>query len=165
MADADAPTVVGHPEGKPSARPTASTFCVRVWQHMHLKATGEARVCCLCPGWSVTQDGETMSADRHPLMEIWNADTMREVRRAMVEGHRVAGCEMCYAAEDRGGESVRQFDNNNWERAWFGGPNTTIDEMMALAVDNDFRLPKLPQLIDCQSSSLCNLKCRMCNSN
>jgi len=132
---------------------------------MHLKASGEARVCCLRPGWSVTQDGVTMSADRQPLMEIWNADTMREVRRAMVEGRRVAGCEMCYVAEDRGGESIRQFDNKSWERDLFGGPNATIDELMALAVDNDFRLPKLPQLIDCQSSSICNLKCRMCNSN
>ena len=132
---------------------------------MRLEASGEARVCCLHQGGFVTQDGVEVSADRQSLMEIWNADTMREMRRAMVEGRPIAGCEMCYTAEAAGGESIRQFDNANWERGWLGEPKATVDEMMTLAVENDFRLPKLPELIDLHATSLCNLKCRMCNSN
>jgi MoaA/NifB/PqqE/SkfB family radical SAM enzyme len=115
-------------------------------------------------GGFVERGGVEVSTDRQPLMEIWNADTMRELRRAMVEGRRVAGCEMCYTAEARGGESIRQFDNRNWERGRSDEPKATINEMVALAVDTDFCLPKLPELIDVHISSLCNLKCRMCNS-
>src|SRR5271165_36996 len=144
MADQDTLAVVGHPEGKPLAGGASESFCVRLWQHMRLEASGEARVCCMYHGRFVEQDGVEVSTDRQPLMEIWNADTMREVRRAMVEGRRVTGCEMCYTAEAGGGESIRQFDNRNWERGRSDEPKASIDEMVALAVDSDFRLPKLP---------------------
>jgi hypothetical protein len=164
MADSDALAVVEHPGEKLPAHGTCESFCVRAWQHMRLEAAGEVRVCCIYQGDFVMQDGVPVSTDRQSLMEIWNADTMREVRRGMVEGRPVAGCEPCYNAEARGGQSIRQFDNRNWERGWLGEPKATIDEMMAFAADNDFRVPKLPELIDFQAASRCNLKCRMCNS-
>jgi hypothetical protein len=164
MADSDALTVVERPEREPLTRGTSPTFCVRLWQHMRLEADGAARVCCTYRGDFVANNGEAVSAHRQSLMEIWNADTMRDVRRAMVEGRPVAGCEPCYTAEARGGVSIRQVDNRNWERGWLGEPKATVGEMMTLAVENDFRLPKLPEMIDVQTSSLCNLKCRMCVS-
>jgi len=163
MADSDALTVIEQPDPKP-ARVASPTFCVRLWQHMHLQASGELLACCLFHGGPVTQDGVAVSTNRQSLMEIWNADTLRDLRRAMVEGERITGCEMCYAAEERGGESIRQFDNRTWESNWANEPRATIDEMIATAIDNDFRLPKLPAMIDFQAASLCNLKCRMCNS-
>ncbi len=164
MADSNALTVVEHPDRKPPAREMSPTFCVRLWQHMHLQANGELLACCLFNGGPVTQDGVAVSTNRQSLMEIWNADTLRDLRRAMVEGERITGCEMCYAAEERGGESIRQFDNRTWESNWANEPRATIDEMIDTAIDNDFRLPKLPEMIDFQAASLCNLKCRMCNS-
>jgi MoaA/NifB/PqqE/SkfB family radical SAM enzyme len=164
MADSDALTVIDQLDPKPPARVASPTFCVRLWQHMHLQANGELLACCLFHGGPVTQDGVAVSTNRQSLMEIWNADTLRDLRRAMVEGERITGCDMCYAAEERGGESIRQFDNRTWESNWANEPRATIDEMIATAIDNDFRLPKLPEMIDFQAASLCNLKCRMCNS-
>src|SRR5277367_4049811 len=116
MTDSNTLDVAVPPDAKPQAHGAPESFCVRLWQHMRLEASGEARVCCLHQGGFVTQDGVEVSADRQSLMEIWNADTMREMRRAMVEGRPIAGCEMCYTAEAGGGESIRQFDNANWER-------------------------------------------------
>jgi len=164
MAASDALTAVEHPDPQAPAHATSPTFCVRLWQHMHLQASGELLACCLHRGGPVRQDGVAVSANRQSLMEIWNADTLRELRRAMVEGQRVTGCEMCYAAEERGGESIRQLDNRKWESNWSNEPRATIDEMIASAIDNDFHVPKLPSLIDIQATSLCNLKCRMCVS-
>jgi MoaA/NifB/PqqE/SkfB family radical SAM enzyme len=131
---------------------------------MRLEANGEARVCCAFRGDPISQDGVALSAERQPLMEIWNADTMRELRRDMVEGRSIAGCETCYIDEARGGVSIRLRDNRGWEQGWLNEARATIDDMMALAVDNDFRLPKLPATIEVETGNLCNLKCRTCNS-
>jgi Iron-sulfur cluster-binding domain len=164
MSDSDTAAVVGNTEGEPSARAKAGTFCVRLWQHMRLIAGGEARVCCAYQGKSVAQDGVPVSTDRQSLMEIWNADTMRDLRRDMVAGLRVAGCVECYTVEDRGGISVRLKDNMSWEQGALSEPRATFDEMMTLAVENDFHLPKLPAMIEVETGNLCNLKCRTCNS-
>ena len=163
MADQDALAVVGHPEGKPLTGGARDSFCVRLWQHMRIEASGEGRVCCAYRGDLVTTDGATVATDQQSLMEIWNADTMRELRRAMVEGRRVAGCEPCYSVEARGGESIRTHDNLTWEQGRRNDRRLSIDQMIDQAVDHDFRLPKLPETIEVETGNVCNLKCRMCN--
>jgi len=164
MSDLDAPAVTGPPAGEPSARATSGSFCVRLWQHMRLIAGGEARVCCAFQGKAVAHDGVPVSTDRQSLMEIWNADTMRELRRDMVAGRPIAGCEWCYSVEKHGGVSIRVKDNIAWEQDWYNDQRSTIDAMMAQAVEHDYRLPKLPAMIEVEVGNLCNLKCRMCNS-
>jgi MoaA/NifB/PqqE/SkfB family radical SAM enzyme len=164
MSGSDTVTVMGNPEGQPSARARAGSFCVHLWQHMRLDAGGQARVCCAYRGDSITQDGVPVSTDRQSLMEIWNADTMRELRRDMAADRRNAGCKECYTVEARGGVSIRVGDNHAWEQDWFDEQRPTIDAMIAQAVDNEFRLPTLPEMIEIEVGNLCNLKCRMCNS-
>jgi len=164
MSESDTLTVAGDPGAKLSARARAGTFCVRLWQHMRIDASGQSRVCCAYTGDYVAQAGKAVSTNRQSLMDIWNADTMRELRRDMVAGRRVAGCEVCYLAEDRGGESIRTHDNLAWEQGWMNEQRVTIDNMMAQAVDSDFHLPKLPAIIEVETGNLCNLKCRTCNS-
>jgi MoaA/NifB/PqqE/SkfB family radical SAM enzyme len=164
MSDLDTPAVTGPLDEDPSARAASGSFCVRLWQHMRLIAGGEARVCCAFQGKAVAHDGVPVSTDRQSLMEIWNADTMRELRRDMVAGRPIAGCEWCYSVEKHGGVSIRIKDNIAWEQDWYNDQRSTIDAMMAQAVENDYRLPKLPAMIEVEVGNLCNLKCRMCNS-
>jgi MoaA/NifB/PqqE/SkfB family radical SAM enzyme len=163
VVDANVLADTEHPAAKPPARPTSDTFCIRLWQYMRLESNGQVRPCCIYTRGYVKQDGKAVSADRQSLMEIWNADTSRELRRAMVEGRRVEGCSVCYATEARGGVSTRMSDNMVWQRTRSHEPGATIDAMMAQAVDNDYRLPKLPATIEIEAGNLCNLKCRMCN--
>jgi len=111
MSDLDTPAVTGPPMEDPSARAASGSFCVRLWQHMRLIAGGEARVCCAFQGQAVAHGGVPVSTDRQSLMEIWNADTMRELRRDMVAGRPIAGCEWCYSVEKHGGVSIRVKDN------------------------------------------------------
>jgi MoaA/NifB/PqqE/SkfB family radical SAM enzyme len=150
--------------GTPSAHGSTATFCIRLWQHMRLDSSGEARVCCAYQGPTIQQDGVPMTTDRHSLMEIWNSDEMRRLRRDMVEGRRIGPCASCYTEEARGAVSLRMRDNTAWEQGWLNEERATIDEMVALAVDNDFRLPKLPVMIEVETGNLCNLRCRMCHS-
>jgi hypothetical protein len=164
MSDSDILTATGGPAGEPSACARSGTFCVRPWQHMRLDAGGEARVCCAYTDGPVEQDGIPVSTDRQSLMQIWNADTMRNLRRDMVDGRHVPGCRPCYEEEARGGVSTRIRDNAAWQQGWLNEQRATIDEMMRLAVDHDFRLPKLPAMIEVEVGNLCNLRCRTCNS-
>jgi len=164
MSDSDTLVVTGDPEREPPVHAKSGSFCVRLWQHMRIDASGRAQVCCAYTGDHVAQDGVPVSTDRQSLMEIWNADTMRELRRDMVAGRRVAGCEVCYRAEDRGGDSIRLTDNAAWEQGWLNQPRITFDTMVAEAVEHDFNLPKLPARIEVEVGNLCNFRCRMCNS-
>jgi MoaA/NifB/PqqE/SkfB family radical SAM enzyme len=151
-------------EESPSAA-NSESFCIRLWHHLRVEADGEARVCCAYHGENIAQGDVPMSANRQSLMEIWNSDTMRELRRDMVEGRRVAGCRQCYADEARGGVSMRLRDNAAWKQGWLNEERATIDEVAASAVENDFRLPGLPALIEVETGNLCNFKCRMCNGS
>ncbi len=164
MSDSDTLVVTGAPEQEPPVRARSGSFCVRLWQHMRIDASGRSQVCCAYIGEHVAQDGVPVSTDHQSLMQIWNADTMREVRRDMVAGRRVAGCKVCYRAEDGGGVSIRLTDNTAWEQGWLNDPRITFDTMVAEAVDHDFRLPKLPARIEVEVGNLCNFRCRMCNS-
>jgi hypothetical protein len=164
MAGLDTVPVVVDAEGQPAACAGSESFCVRLWQHMRIVAGGEARVCCAYLGKSVAQNGKPVSADHQSLMEIWNADTMRELRREMVAGRPIAGCEVCNAIDARGGVSFRTSDNAAWERDYFNDQRPTIDAMMTDAIASDFYLPKLPTTIEIEIGNICNLKCRMCSS-
>jgi len=164
MTDLSLPTVTEHPPPTPPACGKSDTFCIRLWQHMRLDSSGEARVCCAYQAPTIAQNGVPMNTDRHSLMEIWNSDEMRGLRRDMVEGRRVPACASCYTEEARGAVSLRMRDNIAWEQGWLNEEKATIEEMVALAVDNDFHLPKLPAMIEVETGNLCNLKCRMCHS-
>jgi len=164
VTDANALADTEHPAAKPQPRRTSETFCIRPWQHMRLEASGESRVCCAYQAPPISQDGVPLSTDRHSLMEIWNSNEMRGVRRDMIEGRRVAGCVTCYTDEARGAVSLRMRDNQAWQQGWLNEQRATFDDMATLAIDNDYRLPELPVMMEVETGNLCNLKCRMCNS-
>src|SRR5271156_4302620 len=118
MSDPNNLAVIENPAGKTPARGMSETFCIRLWQHMRLEANGEARVCCAYRAPTISQDGVPLTTDRHSLMDIWNSDEMRGVRRDMTEGRRIPGCVTCYTDEARGAVSLRQRDNQAWEQGW-----------------------------------------------
>lgn len=143
----------------------ADTFCVHLWNHLRLEADTEAQVCCIYQGGKISQDGSPMSLQRHSLEEIWNSKMMRDIRRDMVRGRRVDGCVQCYQQESQGGMSMRLRDNANWESGWLNEGRMRIDEIKSDAAENGFRAPSLPALIEIDTGTLCNLKCRMCHDN
>lgn len=141
----------------------AETFCIHLWNHLRLEAETEAQVCCIYQGGKIQQGGSPMSLQRHSLEEIWNSEMMRSIRRDMVEGRPVTGCSQCYKEEARGGMSMRLRDNANWEGGWLNEDRKRIDEIKFVAAENGFHAPTLPALIEIDTGSLCNLKCRMCH--
>ena len=105
-----------------------------------------------------------MSVERHTLHEIWNSNTMRELRREMVAGRAIPGCRVCQADEAGGGLSKRLTANAKWENGWLNESSATIKDMIDLAINTDFRLPTLPAMLEVETGNLCNFKCRTCNA-
>ena len=148
----------------PSAAPTIDSFCVAPFLEANIMPTGAVRACCAFYP-SVSQDGRAMSVYEHSVEEIWNSDTMRDVRRRMIDGKAVDQCSYCYLQERTTPPSLRNELNPGWEKSGYGNPRgETIAELKSKAIANDFRVPTGPSWIDLELGNLCNLKCRMCSS-
>ena len=147
-----------------SAAPAVNSFCVAPFLEANIMPTGAVRACCAFYP-SVSQDGRPMSVYEHSVEEIWNSDTMRDVRRRMIEGKAVDQCSYCYLQERTTPPSLRNELNPGWEKSGYGNPRgETIADLKSKAIANDFRVPAGPSWIDLELGNLCNLKCRMCSS-
>ena len=112
---------------------------------------GAIKVCCRSQpiGW-IQNDG---------LEDIWNSDTMREVRRQVLNNERPDVCKPCFDLEDQGVESLRQ-------RHTIGViPEARINLYPnALGtLNDDYTMPFEFPTMEIKLNNLCNLKCRMCN--
>lgn len=137
--------------------PPSPTFCAHAWTYAFVNTFGQVQPCCEF-GFPVWDDDHAMSLQRESLADIWNAEPMQRMRREMVEGKRVRGCEACYVREDVGAQSMRQTCN-----AVVG--EARIHRYIADSIANDFRSASLPEVVEVVVGNRCNLKCRMCRSS
>lgn len=131
--------------------------------HMRLQTGGEGAVCCRYKT-ALSKNGAPLSLQNESFDALWNCEEMRNVRRAMVAGQRVAGCAECYAEEKGGALSMRQRDNAAWENGWLNDERLTLAQLKSSATASDYLLPDLPANLEVEIGSLCNLRCRMCHA-
>lgn len=112
---------------------------------------GAIKICCRSQpiGW----------IQRESLEDAWNNDTMKKVRRQVLNNERPDVCRPCFNIEDQGVESLRQ-------RHIAGViPESRInlypDALDAL--NEDYTMPFELPTMEIKLNNLCNLKCRMCN--
>ncbi|MBM38517.1 MAG: hypothetical protein CMO97_05530 [Woeseia sp.] len=91
---------------------------------------------------------------------VWNNDHMRKIRKQMLDGEVVKGCEHCYDLEDMGFPSYR----TNYIRDWFeySDRGDEIVERIEQSKRNGHRVEEPPMYLDFRLGNMCNLKCRMC---
>ncbi|HZT28997.1 MAG TPA: twitch domain-containing radical SAM protein [Bryobacteraceae bacterium] len=139
----------------------SSTFCIRPWTSFQITANGRAKVCC----WThqfVSSGRRPLSLYEHSLEELWNSAYMRELRRAMLAGHRLRECEYCYREEAGGGTSPRIRSNGEW----FADPaGRTPEQVASEAAASAHVVAQLPRLLHLDFGNACNLACRMCGGD
>ncbi len=139
----------------------SKTFCVYPWIQQQTTPTGKINFCCISMHTFVPrEDGSAMMLDRDSFKEAWNSGYMRDIRKKMIHGDSVFGCETCYEQEKVGKKSYRQCHNEEWS-AKLG--SDTIEGLVDRSTANDFEVDRPPAYLDLRLGNLCNLKCRMCN--
>ncbi len=103
--------------------------------------TGEVKPCC-----DTAPMGENQGQS---LLEIWNGETWRELRRSFILNEKHKACQSCWNREDRGYLSVRE---------------TSIPREQALAhCDQSGAMQLRPREISLRLGNKCNLACVMCS--
>jgi len=154
-----------HQEAAKSELDNGPSFCVIPWKHLHLCDSGAVKICCatedLCD-----DNGERLNIYKHSIDQIWNSNHLRRVRREMVLGQPVKECaHFCASIEKDGGYSRRFTENARWEDGGIALDGVTIDNLKEEAKKNNYVVNHKPFDLDLEVTNLCNLACRMCNSD
>ena len=147
----------------------SKTFCPYPWITLMTQPSGTLSWCCVARDQlKVDNDKMPMERQNHvinmnkgdSIESAWNSNHMRDVRKQMIEGEVVKGCEHCYDLEEMGYPSFRQ----NYIRDWFeySPHGDKIHEIIAKSIENDYFVDEAPMYLDFRLGNMCNLKCRMC---
>ena len=119
------------------------TYCSLAWNHHFVGPGGQCKPCCRFKKVNVPSDHNLDHAD---LETLFNNDFMNGVRKKMLNGERVPGCEKCYEEEDANKlASLREIHNRM---------NVITD-----AIDLD---KPLITFMESAFSNICDVQCVMC---
>ena len=139
----------------------SDTFCVHPWVNLEVYNTGTYDFCCIAKTSHLTgEDGEILQVEKHTPKEAWNAKSLRQIRKDMLDGKKLDICKNCWYQESIGKESYRKRHNNEWTHRL---GKEEIQRRVRYSVDNDYYVDTPPDYLDLRLGSICNLKCRMCN--
>jgi len=109
-----------------------------------MNADGTYKPCCKYQG-EISNKGKIINARESSLMDAWEADTMVQLRKELLDNKKPKGCKVCWKEEAAGIQSMR-FDSFNY--------GVTKE---ALTAD------QAPVRLDIYPSNICNLQCRICS--
>tara|TARA_B100000902_G_scaffold392118_1_gene443982 strand:+ start:1079 stop:2380 length:1302 start_codon:yes stop_codon:yes gene_type:complete len=141
----------------------SKTFCPYPWIHIMTQPSSTINFCCVANGQIKKDDGSILMLNKgDDISTVWNNNHYRKIRKQMIEGERVEGCEPCYELEDLGIPSYRE----NYIQDWMGFHREAdnIKQIVDKSIDNDYVVEESPQYLDFRLGTLCNLRCRMCQS-
>ena len=156
------------PENLPS-----NTFCALPWMHISTRPNGHMRVCCTANASAVQDkdstnktiseagvlrrdDGKPANLATTSLLDAWNNEYMKSVRKMMLRGERPASCLKCFKEEDAGHRSKRQWETAKWVN------EIGLDEIIGETTEEGNVPPKV-RYIDLRLGSKCQLACVMCS--
>ena len=80
------------------------TFCPSPWFHTRINNSGNYEYC----RWAVKHNRQDLPSIQQQSPVNWFRDGMNDIRRAMLSGEELAGCQECYLMERHGKVSGRQ---------------------------------------------------------
>lgn len=135
----------------------SKTFCVLPWIHLATHPNGGVSLCCRSNhtnaiSWAQDKKNDLMTLDNSDLNDIVNCETFTRVRQQLNNNERPSECEGCWADEDRGIESKRQYENRRWSHVV---DSATFPSRLEQA---DYKYVEL------RLGNVCNTACVTCNS-
>lgn len=125
---------------------TNKSLCIYPFIHSHLTPRYDRKLCCI----SKNIEG----ANKSLLEDYWNSNTMKNIRKSIIAGDKIAECKKCYQFENAGIKSLREVSwlEHNLEEA-FKNYDYETGEMYDIPVYYDYR------------TLHCNLQCVTCNTD
>ena len=125
----------------------SNTWCSHLWNHQFIGPGGRVKPCCRFKSSYVPKD--FIITKKRSSKDIFYSSFMNSIRKKMLNGEKIRGCERCYDEEKNNkSRSLRQIYNDD----------KFINQEL-----NIYK-PEIAYLELC-FSNLCNLRCRMCNPN
>jgi radical SAM protein with 4Fe4S-binding SPASM domain len=128
----------------------SESFCMLPWTHLHAWPDGRAYPCCLAKA-----EHPVGNLKEQTMLEVWNAEDMREMRKNMLEDKPCKQCGDCYEQEEAGFASMRNNSNKS-----FGHLINEVDQTLQDGTHPEMKY----RYWDVRFSNICNLKCRSCGS-
>ena len=97
--------------------------------------------------------------DKEKLEDIWNNDTMKRIRKQVLNNERPSECEPCFSLEDQGVESLRQ----RHIKGFIPEARINLYPDALSKLNDDYSMPFEIPTMELKLNNLCNLKCRMCH--
>lgn len=131
----------------------SKVFCISPWIQLHAQTNGYVVPCCMAYPSEETKVGNLKKDS--DLLQSWNSEEMKQLRRNMLGGKESAVCTNCYRYEKLGKQSERMNYNQNYK--------TYTHRLFATEADGTLPLDEIP-ILDLRFSNKCNYKCRICSS-
>ena len=132
---------------------SSKTFCPRAWNELAVSPTGTLTPCCVFERPVFKDNGEVATIWNSELQEIWNGKNWRDIRKKMLSGKPVSGCNQCYQQEAIGGKSKR-IEAYEY--------SSQLVKKVVTLTSPEGTIPTLPLFLDLKLTNTCNLACRMC---
>jgi MoaA/NifB/PqqE/SkfB family radical SAM enzyme len=133
----------------------SSTFCILPWVNVSTDTNGDVRLCCVSNKFIEKSNGERYNLGRDKIDDIINSQSFQQIRKDMLQGQKISGCERCYHDESFGGKS-----NRVWHTVHFLKKSRIREKVLQSLPDNKL---KSVEYFDIRFGNLCNLACRSCN--
>lgn len=130
---------------------TSKTFCMHPFTGLATREDGAIKACC--------RSHPVGFIDKDSLEDIWNNDTMRRIRRQVLNNERPSECEPCFNLEDQGVVSLRQ----RHVEARIPEARVNLYPNALSNLHEDYSMPFEIPTMELKLNNLCNLKCRMCH--
>lgn len=123
------------------------SYCSLAWLGITTDPDGTLRPCCVSRDTILKEDGTPFNIGVDSLEDIYNSKYYQDLRRDMLNGTKIAGCETCYSNEKTGRESRRLINNEAYK------------DHIYKDIVTDIKI----KYLDLRLGNQCNLKCRMCS--
>ena len=127
-----------------------NTLCTIPWMHLAFEPSGKVVPCCL------TSHHDVFAGDlnKQPIDQIWNSQTMKDLRLQFLANEEPKICSTCFDREKVTGESGRYYHNKEFK---------DIIPIIPAMTEPDGTVPDMKlKYWDFRFSNLCNFKCRSC---
>jgi radical SAM protein with 4Fe4S-binding SPASM domain len=126
-----------------------SVFCIMPWLGINVDTTSQVYPCC-----EFTRNSSVGNVKNHSIDEIWNSDSMKAVRKSMMDNKPVSACQNCYLKERAKQNSLRVNFNRDFAQSIHLVDQTNSDGGL-LTADIKYW--------DIRYNNLCNFACRSCH--